>query len=138
MSRKQSTSDLNDTEWAILEPLVPPAKTGGHPRTTNMREVFNAIFYVLKTGCQWANLPGDFPRYSTVFDYYNEWRKNKIWQHFNEVLREQVRQSEGREATPSAAILDSQSVKTTEKGGGAAMTEPNKSKAANSLSWSIR
>jgi putative transposase len=138
MSRKRYSSDLTDEQWAILEPLVPAAKRGGRPRTTNMREVFNAIYYVLKTGCQWNNLPGDFPAYSTVFDYYNEWRKNKVWAQLNDVLRERVREAEGREATPSAAILDSQSVKTTEKGGHAAMMAPSKSKDENALSSSIR
>jgi len=117
MKRKRTTSDLTDAEWAILEPLIPAAKRGGRPRTTSLRDVLDAIFYILKTGCQWANLPGDFRPYSTVFDYYTQWRKDKVWQHLNDVLREQGRVEEGREASPSAAILDSQSVKTTEKGG---------------------
>src|SRR5258707_14921539 len=134
MSRKHYTSDLTDEEWAILEPLIPPAKAGGRPRTTNMREVLNAIFYVLKTGCQWANLPGDFPAYSTVFDYYNTWRKAKVWSGLNDALREKVREAEGREVTPSAAVLDSQSVKTTEKGGHEATTVPNRSRDASALS----
>ena len=138
MSKKRYSSDLTDAEWVIYEPLVPPAKHGGRRRTTNMREVLNAIFYVLKTGCQWVNLPKDFPPYSTVFDYYNQWRKDKTWQGLNERLRERVRQAEGHAATPSAAILDSQSVKTTEKGGRVAMTEPSRSKAASASSWSIR
>lgn len=117
MSRKTYTSDVTDEEWAILEPLIPAAKEGGRPRVVDMREVVNGIFYVLKTGCQWANLPGDFPPSGTVFYYDNTWRKQKGWQAMNAALREQVRQAEGREATPSAAILDSQSVKTTAKGG---------------------
>ena len=134
MSRKKYTSDLTDEEWAILEPLVPPAKAGGRPRPTDRREVFNAIVYVLKTGCQWANLPGDFPAYSTVFDYYNAWRKAKVWSRLNDALPEKVRVAEGREATPSAAVLDSQSVKTTEKGGRGATMVPSRSRDANALS----
>ena len=138
MSRKRYTSDLTDQEWAILEPLIPPAKHGGRPRSVNLREVLNAIFYVLKTGCQWANLPGDFPPSGTVFDYYNTWRKERVWQRLNDALREQVRVSEDRDASPSAAIIDSQSVKTTEKGGSGAMMAANISRDANASCSSTR
>lgn len=117
MKRKPYPSDVTDEEWAILEPFIPPAKTGGRPRTVNMREVVNAIYYVLKSGCQWDMLPHDFPAKGTVYDYYNTWRKDGTWQRLNQFLREQVREAVDRELTPRAAIVDSQSVKTTEKGG---------------------
>jgi putative transposase len=116
MKRKPYPSDLTDNEWAILEPLIPLAKRGGRPRTTDMREVINAIWYVLRTGCQWDWLPHEFPPKGTVYHYFNTWRKDGTWERWNRILARTLRQSEGREATPSAAILDSQSVKTTEKG----------------------
>ena len=123
--RKPYPSDVSDEEWAILEPLIPPAKTGGKARTTDMRDVLNAIFYVNKSGGQWRMLPHEFPKWQTVYFYYNTWRKAGLWSEWNARLREKVRRSEGREATPSAGILDSQSVKTSQKGGHAVSTEPS-------------
>lgn len=117
MNRKPYPSDLTDAQWSILEPLIPPAKSGGHPRTVNMREVVNAIFYLVRGGCAWRALPHDFPCWSTVWTYFRNWRLTGVWERMHTALREAVRSSQGREATPSAAILDSQSVKTTEQGG---------------------
>jgi transposase len=131
-------SDLSDQEWAMLEALIPPAKPGGRPRSVDMREVLNAVLYVDRTGCQWRALPHDFPPWSTVWTYFRTWRSDGTWQRIHQSLREQVRMKQGREATPSAAIIDSQSVKTSQKGGGAVMTEAKRSKAANGTSWSTR
>ncbi len=128
-------SDLSDQEWAILEALIPPAKPGGRPRSVDMREVLNALLYVDRTGCQWRALPRDFPPWSTVWTYFRTWRTDGTWQRIHQSLREQVRVKQGREATPSAAIIDSQSVKTSQKGGGAAMTGARRSKAASAISW---
>jgi len=115
MSREPYSSDLTDAQWQRIAPLIPPAKPGGHPRTVDIRAILNAIFYRTKTGCQWRNLPHDLPPWSTAAGYYRIWRRTGTWETIHDALREQVRIKAGREATPSAAIIDSQSVKTTEK-----------------------
>jgi putative transposase len=121
--RKEYKSDLTDQEWERIKPYIPPPKRGGRPGKANMREVLNAIFYVVKTGCQWGMLPHDFPAKGTVYHYFNTWRKDGTWETMNHQVREELRQQMGREATPSAAIMDSQSVKTTEKGDIVALTD---------------
>lgn len=114
MRRKPYPSDLTDEQWAILEPLIPLAKPGGRPRSVDMREAVNAIFYILCAECAWRMMPHDLPPWKTVYHYFQMWRTNEVWQQMNQALRENVRKQVGRQVTPSAAILDSQSVKTTE------------------------
>ena len=106
-SSRAYPSDLTEQEWAILEPLIPPAKAGEHPRTTHMREVLNALFYVYRTGCQWRALPHDFPPWSTVWSYFRNLAQHDTWKRMHTALREKTRMSMGREPTPSAAIIDS-------------------------------
>jgi transposase len=123
MSQRRSyPSDLSDKEWAILETLVPPVKTGGRPAEHTRREIVNAILYVVRTGCQWRNLPHDLPAWGTVYTYFRQWRLDGTWQRLHETLHKQLRVAVGRHPEASAAILDSQSVKTTEKGGRAVTT----------------
>jgi putative transposase len=110
-------SDLTDAQWELVAPFIPPAKHGGRPRTTDMREVLNAILYLLRTGCQWDALPHDFPSKSTVFEYFSQWKKDNLLETINDALRQRVRQEANRDPEPSRVIIDSQSVKTTDVGG---------------------
>ena len=110
MRRSGYPSDLTDAEWEQLEPLIPAAKPGGRPRTVEMRAVCNGLFYLLHTGCQWRYLPLEYPPYQTVYYYFRQWRDTGVLAQINDTLRERTRTAAGRDASPSAAILDSQSV----------------------------
>ena len=114
MNRTPYPTDLTDPQWERLEPFVPPAKPGGRPRTVDVREVLNAYFYLLRAGCAWRMLPHDFPPWRTVYSCVRRWRLDGAWERLHERLREEVRLAEGRPAQPSAAILDSQTVKVAD------------------------
>ncbi len=115
--RRAYPSDLSDAEWAVLEPLMPPRHARGRPRETSLREVLNGLRFLLRTGCAWDYLPHDLPPSDTVYGYMRQWQADGTWDRIHNTLREKVRAAEGRSAEPSAAIIDSQTVKSTERGG---------------------
>jgi len=115
--RKPYPSDVSDQEWERLKPLLPPAKRRGRKRTVNLREIVNAIFYVVRTGCQWDYLPHDFPPPDTVYGYFRQWQNDGTWGKVNDTLRGQVREAAGKDVEASAGVVDSQSAKTTEVSG---------------------
>lgn len=117
MEREHYPSDLTDAQWKLMENLLPAPSHRGHPREVDRREVVNAILYVNRTGCQWRAVPHDFPHWKTVYNLFWQWRNNGLWRQIHDTLREQLRAAEGKTKTPTAAIIDSQSVKTTEVGG---------------------
>lgn len=131
---------LSDEQYLLLKPFLPPAKTGGRPRKTDLRRVLDALFYLARTGCQWRHLPPPpaFPPWPTVYDYFRAFIEAGVWDHIHHQLVMAVREAEGREASPSLGIIDSQTVKTTEKGGRAAMTRPRKCGAASATSSPTR
>ena len=141
-SKLRYPSDLTDEEWALTGPLVPPAKRGGNRRTVNVREVINGLMYVLSTGCQWRAIPKDLPPRSTVYDYFDLWSWDGTLDRIHDALYARCREAASREASPTAAILDSQSVKSAEKGGLAsirpATMRARRSRERNATSLSIR
>ena len=115
-TREVYPTDLNDKQWNVIAPLMPNAKSTGRPRLHSWREILNAIFYVVKNGCHWRALPHDFPPWQSVYHYFRMWRISGKWERLNTALRELLRERQGRHKQPSAAVLDSQSVKTVEGG----------------------
>jgi putative transposase len=127
--RTRYATDLTDQEWAHLEPLVPSPKKGGRPAKYERREILNAILYLLRTGCSWRLLPHDFPSWRIVYWYFSIWRNEGLFEGINDALRREVRIQAGRNPEPSGTVIDSQSVKSTEKGGHQAtkgMTPPRR------------
>jgi transposase len=141
-SQLRYPSDLTDAEWAHVEPLIPPARRGGNRRHVVEREVVNGLMYILSTGCQWRAIPKDLPARSTLYDYFDLWSYDGTLDRLHDALYVKCREHTGRDARPTAAIIDSQSVKSAEKGGVAstrmAMMRERKSKARSGIFSSIR
>jgi len=137
MTREAYPTDVTDEQWALLEPLLPAAKPGGRPRSVDLREVVNAMLYLLRSGCAWRLLPHEFPSWGTVWTYFRRWRDDGTLDRLHDELRARVREAAGRDRQPSAGCLDSQSVKTAEKGGRAASTLARRLRGASATLSSI-
>jgi transposase len=132
---KDYPSNLTDSEWQLIEPLLPAPSAVGHPRDVELRAIVDAIFYVQREGCTWRALPGDFPAWQTVYGYLRLWQQFGIWQTVHDTLRVQLREAVGKKAQATTGIIDSQSVKTTEKRGrSTALMLAKRSKGASDLS----
>lgn len=133
-------SDLSDAEWAVIAPLVPPERRGGRHRETDMRRAVEAILYILRTGCPWRALPKDFPPHTTVYGYFWAWTRYGVWDRMHAALVAESRRARGREAEPTAAVIDSRSVAAAEKGGSGATRRagmrPRRFVASSSISRS--
>jgi putative transposase len=136
--RQPYPTDLSDKEWDLIKHLVPDAKPGGRPEAYPKREILNGIFYLLRSGCSWRMLPHDLPPWRIVYHYFRQWRQDGTWQVMHDLLRGDVRAAAGKQRQPSAGIIDSQSVKTTEKGGSTALTRTSRSKGGSGIYWSTR
>jgi putative transposase len=133
------TTDLTDEEWRLLKPLLPPAKSGGRPRKYPLREVMNGLQYGLRAGCAWRLMPHDLPQWPTAYQTFRTWRQDGTWVRIHDQLRDRVRTAMGRHPHPSAAIIEAQTVKTTETGGPTALMAPRNSTAAHAISsWRRR
>lgn len=136
MATKRYPTDLTDDEWRVREPLIPAAKPGGRPRRVDLREIVNGVRYLLRAGCAWRLLPTDLPPWATVYADFRRWEADGTWETSATTLRQRVRIAQGRDPEPSAAIRDSQTVKTTEKGGRAATTRGRRRPAASATTSS--
>ena len=139
MERSSYPTDLKDEQWKLVKPLIPPEKPGGRPRAVDMREVVDGLLYLNRNGCTWRSLPHEFPHWRTVYHYFRLFQRDGTWEKIHDALRDKTRKKAGRKKSPSAAIVDSQTVKTTEKkGSAAAMTRGRRSRGASGTSSWIR